>query len=316
MASSKIPGVQGSDRDTTNVMDGTLSKQESPKPGILNKLQSFASGVGGLLVEAGGVIVEAGEAVYDTGDAWVGTIGRAPSAAYSALIGTQISFELADAVNLRDASTSLTGLSQAERHVHAWLRQYKDDMVNREAQYKIDRRAIAGAISWEALQNVQRDSVRAVGPGKVHILTGKYGGTDHTVAKEVEDLGYVKQESFHARESLLKTAQGAIEYISAIMGALADKAANYQYQIRCNPPILTTAYQAWDIPEWGAHLNSKFGQPLEPAAMGAWVRDHMDYLTDAVGVPALPCASNEAELRRQGWKVNARIERNTNTAFA
>jgi len=293
MAPSKPPGVQGSDRNATSVMDGTLCKQESPKPGIIGSI--FAGIKGG--VTAGFHDVEA--YIFSNKALAIG-----------------VSFELSDAVDLPDVPTTCSGLTRAEKAVLAWLRKYKVPMMAAEMKFKIDRRAIAGAIAWEALENVQPSSIRAVGPGKVHIQTAIIGGSDETVAKEVEELGYLKQESDDDRKKLLQTAQGAIEYIGAIMGAIADKAANYDYQIRCNPPILTTVYQAWDIPEWENRLRQKNGQPLEPAAMGAWVRDYMDYLTDAVNKPALSCASGEAELRRQGWKVNFRTGRNTNVGFA
>lgn len=294
MASSKTPGVQGADGNASNVMDGTLCKQESPKPGILGSI--FAGIKGGIRT-----------GFHDT-EAYI-FLNKA--------LAIGVSFELSDAVDLPDVSTSCSDLTRAEKAVLAWLRKYKDQIISAEAKFKIDRRSIAGAIAWEALENVLPGSIRAVGPGKVHILTSIWWwGTDETIAKEVEDLGYLKQESDDERKKLLQTAQGAIEYVGAIMEAIADKAANYDFQIRCNPPILTTVYQAWDIPEWENKLREKNGQPLEPAAMGAWVRDNIDYLTDAVGKPALSCASGEAELRRQGWKVNFRTGRNTNTAFA
>src|SRR5215813_10567928 len=45
----------------------------------------------------------------------------------------------------------ISGLDAAEMQVFAWLRANKDEIVNAERTFRVDRRAIAGAIAWEML---------------------------------------------------------------------------------------------------------------------------------------------------------------------
>ena len=94
-----------------------------------------------------------------------------------------------------------------------WVREIarKDEDAEIEAgesQFMVDRRAIAGAIAWEALMNVRR-SMRAYGPGKVHAWTW----SGKTVAEEVEDKGDLPKKTNSEREELLATSAGSITSI-------------------------------------------------------------------------------------------------------
>ena len=198
-----------------------------------------------------------------------------------------ISFELEDAARLKQVSTKLMGLSAGEQCVLAWLREFRNQIVEQEKLRKIDRRAIAGAVAWEALKNVRRISVRALGPSKIHAFRHPILGGDDTIAKQVEDRGYMPSVSIGRRLELLKTPVGSIAYDGAIMAALADIAEKHNYYIRCNAPILTMVFQAWDLDQWEDKLSTKRADsPLKlDGTMGTWVKDHMEYLTEAVGEP-------------------------------
>jgi hypothetical protein len=198
-----------------------------------------------------------------------------------------VSFELKDAARLQRASTKLKGLTPGEECVLAWLREFKKQIVEQERLRKIDRRAIAGAIAWEALKNIHRASARAVGPSKIHVFRHPILGGEDTIAKQVEDRGYMTGASLSRRMELLKTPDGSIAYDGAIMAALADIAEKYHYYIRCNAPVLTMAFQAWDLDQWDSKLAAKKADsPLKvEGGMGGWVKDHMQYLTEAVGEP-------------------------------
>src|SRR5262245_30224976 len=118
--------------------------------------------------------------------------------------GKGASFELSDAPRLC-IPVPLGGVSEDEARVAAWIWQYRQDIIDAEARFRVDRRAIAGAIAWEALENVLGRSLRAEGPGKIHVfahvLQGLFSsgdGTD-TLPKLVEDDGYLPQGSIGQR---------------------------------------------------------------------------------------------------------------------
>src|SRR5262249_33430133 len=53
--------------------------------------------------------------------------------------------------------------------VLSWLQMHRGEIAAAEATFRVDRRAIAAAIAWEALENRNMPfSARAEGPGKVH----------------------------------------------------------------------------------------------------------------------------------------------------
>jgi hypothetical protein len=203
----------------------------------------------------------------------------------------KVSVELADAP---EASTS-TG------RVFLWLIKYISGIVNTEQEYHIDRRAIAGAISWEALLN-PKDSLSAElrtatgtarfsGPGKVHykesfLPTTALSPPGVTAAIEIEQRGKLPVKTEEQRRQVLATTPGALSYIGTIMRECSDIAAQGGYYLDCDPPSLTTFYNSWDIHE----VERLFSQRRVPAAltpneMGTWVTKNMAFIEMAVGKP-------------------------------
>lgn len=181
------------------------------------------------------------------------------------------------------------------QRVSRWIRSHESEIAAAESAYQVDRRAIAGAIAWEALMNVKW-SARAYGPGKVHAWTW----SGKTVAEEVEAKGDLPKKTRSEREEILATPGGSITYIAAIMNAGAEIAEKHGYNIRRNPPILCFFFNAMDLPKWEAHLAAKKpGDPLEPGPkMGGWVAENMKYLEDTVGKSALMPPAAAAPVQR------------------
>jgi len=197
-----------------------------------------------------------------------------------------------------DVSWELAGAPKAAtpaQRVKLWLRDHAAEIEAAESAFMVDRRAIAGAIAWEALMNVRR-SMRAYGPGKVHAWTW----SGKTVAEEVEDKGDLPKKTTSEREALLATPAGSITYIAAIMNAGAETAAKHGFSIRRNPAILCFFFNAMDLPKWEAHLAAKKpGTSLEPGPMmGGWVAENMKYIEDITGKTALPAPPSAAPVQR------------------
>jgi hypothetical protein len=195
-------------------------------------------------------------------------------------------------------------LDPAQMQVLAALRSRRANILAAEQTFGIDRRAIAGAIAWEMLENppdmkrklgAKVDPLgipRSVGWGKVHlfnldktralkawVLGGPLGvplgvvalHDFDTIAQETEDAGYLPKQSLQDRRSLLCTPEGAITYIGGIMAAIADIPASmgFDEDIRGNPMILTNVYQGETLKSWRAKLTKKMatlgkGAPFEP----------------------------------------------------
>ena len=213
-----------------------------------------------------------------------------------------------------EPSSPLRDLTPAQRQVLAWLRAYRAEIEQAEREFRIDRRAIAGAIAWEMLKNVWQHSLRSVGPGKIHLwnysVTGALRGLrqaglsspldtivaamgDDTLAKQTEDAGYLPAQTFQSRAALVATPEGAIRYIGAIMAAVADIAAREGFEdIRANPVVLTNVYQGKTLATWSAHLRDKSaGSRLAGGnPMDIWVAANLRFLEDGVGQPRIPPA--------------------------
>lgn len=161
----------------------------------------------------------------------------------------RLSYELADAP---PAGTP-------EQRVKLWMRLKKHERKILEAatRFNIDPRAIAAAIAWEALENIKpfTNSYLAgyqwcgdprwekrplLGPGKVHWINEQNPFAE-SAASEVEALGYLPAQDFCARWELLLTADGAIDYIAAIMNGFATPWDPY-FNIRCDPILLCKYY--------------------------------------------------------------------------
>jgi hypothetical protein len=220
---------------------------------------------------------------------------REPITSVSSIVQQKISFELGDAPIPTKEETKTLGLSEDEARVHLWLKKYQEEIAAAEASFGVDRRAIAGAIAWEALENVKIWSLRSCGPGKVHSWTWSTGllGEGETVAGQVEREGYLPRVREKERCMILKTATGSIKYIGAIMSAFAEateKPNSHGWpgeNIRVRPEILTNAYQSEDLNSWRIRLETKIaGDNLKPGnEMAIWVRDHLGFLETAVGKP-------------------------------
>lgn len=208
-------------------------------------------------------------------------------------IQRRISYELQDAPE--PTMSDPENLSEDEARVKLWLEKYAAEIVAAEETFRIDRRAIAGAIAWEALENWSPMGIKSVGPGKVHTKTSinPFESSDETVAKQTEDVGILPQKSLEDREKALKAPSGAITYIAGIMTAFAEEAARPHSSgwegedIRCRPEILTNAYQGDDLKTWKDRLDKKKpGEALRPGnSMAVWVQNNLQYLEAAVGQP-------------------------------
>jgi hypothetical protein len=199
--------------------------------------------------------------------------------------------------------------------VFVWLQGHLDEIVGAEQRYRVDRRAIAGAIAWEALMNPPaglRKYLTGFGrapmvPAKPHVrekLLSPFEG--RPVVKQVEEAGYLPRRSRVARKRFLETG-GAITTVAAIMAAFADATGGTAYyrnagaygrdlaDPRCDPVLLTHLYngvregEGRELATWRAYLDKK--SPDTPLRlenpMARWVYANMQYIEAAVGAPQL-----------------------------
>ncbi len=216
-----------------------------------------------------------------------------------------VSYELSDAPRMC-VQTSLDEISLAQMRVLAWLTQHRAEIIAAERRFRVDRRAIAGAIAWEALMNVHGRITQAfgrgVGPGKAHVwdfsIATNPSLTVDTLVKQVEDADWLPEDerlpkrSYDARKSSLETPGGAITYMAAAMNAAAHLASNAGFSsIRRRPEVLAFVWQKKDLSSWQQHLAGKtkgtdFGTGPDPNRdMDLWVQKNLRYLEDAVGTP-------------------------------
>ena len=230
--------------------------------------------------------------------------------------GEYISYELRDAPPMC-VPTTLRSMNLEQMRVLAWLQKYRGDIVTAASKYKVDRRAIAGVIAWEALENVhgafggglRKAAGMIVGPGKPHLLRLDVCGRgdsaaicltdDNTWPKAAEDAGIIDKQDAGIpffggdRAKVMATPEGAIQYIGASMDLIAqiyEKAGSpgiCNPPIRHNPVILTNIYQGKDPSEWEARVKKiKPGEELQGGnEMDVWVGSHLQYLQDGVGTP-------------------------------
>lgn len=199
---------------------------------------------------------------------------------------TSLSYELEDAPH---AAT-------AEKRVVRWLRMHAKEIVAEEVHSHVDRRAIAGAIAYEALKNKRgRWTPSSFGPGKVHV-TNLFTGLlkcswatamKKTIASEVEDEGLLPKQNLISRILLLRTPEGSIRYIGAIMNAQAKELAQHGYSVRCNPPLLGLFYNRDTLQDIRTRFKTTHPSALstKDGLMGQWIGDNLGLLSRAVGVP-------------------------------
>ena len=219
-----------------------------------------------------------------------------------------LSYELADAPE-ECVPTTLRSASPAEMRTIVWLRQHKGQIIAAEARFSVDRRAIAGAIAWEALKNNSKATNfghslgfgRSVGPGKVHIRSGfLLGGVESTWSFQVEKRGLLKAQTEDDRKALLATPDGAIQYIAAAMDLVAmiyETAGSpgvCSPEMRINPFILTNEYQGSDPDKWSARVKTIAAGDVLKAGnqMAIWlaVPRNMTLVEDSVGGPPVKLA--------------------------
>lgn len=208
----------------------------------------------------------------------------------------------------------------AEQRVSSWLGDQAERIKTTAARFRIDPRAVAGAIAWEALFNVTdgKPPLHPVyGPGKVHFYPNLPQGQTTFDAEAVEgthrygDYAYLPVREFWLeRPRLLRTSEGAITYIAAIMNAYAVEAETAGYsQIRRQPEILGTFFNGVRPDELdGDYLSlgnaaDYFMErrhdpaPLAPnAAMGRWIADKLAYLGAAIGLDVWRNPSNRHDV--------------------
>jgi hypothetical protein len=199
---------------------------------------------------------------------------------------------------LADAPPATTGKQRA----WLWLQKYKDIFEMAEKRHGVDRRAIAGAIAWEGLENVQtkhKPVRRWTGPGKVHTREGIVE-EGNPASKVVGDEGYLPNRSESERETENEDPVGAITYVAAIMQAHAESADAGKYDLRGDPGMLCTFYNSWDIAAVREYIpkTKKSPDPLTPNVMGGWVTAEIAWIEGAVGAPSGEIA---ARAKKRGW---------------
>lgn len=215
-----------------------------------------------------------------------------------------LSFELAHARELAPLPAEPDGLSVAERYVFRWLARHRVLIENAESRWDVDRRAVAAAIVWEALENpnyftpLVRGVGRVSGPGKVHYRSKIIFGEGNPVAKQVELDGYLPRRTRAERRKLLRGCESAIDYIGAIMSAYADIGSSHGFDLRYRDDlILTQPYNGVrliggldELDSWRAALarhrrRGTLLKPLNPMYKWANRPDNRAFLEAAVGYP-------------------------------
>ena len=177
-----------------------------------------------------------------------------------------------------------------KQRVDLWLHSRRPLFAAAEQRFHVDRRAIAGVIAYEALEDFHPGTffglTRSDGPGKVHYKDG-YLSEGFPAAKQVETLGLLPSRSMIQRRRTLSTDKGAIRYIAAILSALVADASHAGYSAACSPAILATFYTGWS-PVTANRLFAirRFPAHLHLNTAGTWVNDHRLELERDVGVPA------------------------------
>ena len=194
-------------------------------------------------------------------------------------IRPQISYELSDTPGQ---------LAPRERAAW-WMKKNKGSIIAAEKRWRVDRRAIADVVMYEAIQNPEPLASlilsRFAGPGKLHYKAQRFGEGE-PVTKEVEDLGYLPRRSVGARKVYLETDSGSIEYIGAIFRAFSDLGGHHGYSLSCNVPMLGTFYSSWTLSEARSFLTRSHPRTLRPNRAGTWMEQQILFVQRIVGTPS------------------------------
>ena len=140
--------------------------------------------------------------------------------------------------------------------VAVWLDLHKNEIAAAAKRWRVDKRAIAGAIAWEALQNPNKyASIRGPGPGKPHAFS--YIGNVPQWTEVVELTQRMPRQTFLDRRRITKDPNTAIQYIAAALDVIAHMAEYRGWSLRDQPGVLTFAYHARDIESWSRTLTVK-----------------------------------------------------------
>ncbi|OLD68161.1 MAG: hypothetical protein AUI45_11330 [Acidobacteria bacterium 13_1_40CM_2_56_11] len=230
--------------------------------------------------------------------AWRGILLGSPPPTPEA---TDLSIELQDAP---DAPTP-------ELRVLSWLEKYQPNIAKAERTWGVDRRAIAGAIAWEALWNPHKSYYgplgRFRGAGKVHDTDLEHRvyddnimepPTDWSLAKELEMSGVINPiRTEDQRKQYLSTVDGSLEYIGAAMHEFIRIARQSGYDLNCDLPILAFFFNARTLKKARKSFETKRApEKLHwvDNQMAPWVKNNMPFLEKAVGKPETPLCSGDA----------------------
>lgn len=263
------------------------------------------------------------ENVKDGGSALASTPSRGPTGTVWNLPGAKETLAPEFGACYPPVVTTLC-LTSEEMQLLSALRSQRGNIIAQEQKFRVDRRAIAGAIAWEMMidpmvQYRKYDPLpfRGMGWGQVHrynirkkeaplrilgsIISGNpapaVGIFDFdTMAKQVEAEGYLPPVSDEERLKICSSPEGSILYVAGIMAAIAEapEKMGFEEDIRSNPAILANVYHGMTLKDWRAHLTKKMAAEGKGAVfeagtdMGIWVRHNLAFLEEAVGAPDLP----------------------------
>jgi hypothetical protein len=170
-------------------------------------------------------------------------------------------------------------------------KEVRSDHRRRRTSERDHPNAIAGAIAWEALENVLPSSLRAVGPGKVHIYDKFTTGLLDQIVSRGHLPGFGKTPTTIDRKlykELLVTPLGAIATIAAERGAFREIAAKRGFDISQRPAVLGWAFNTKDLDTWDAFLQDKVrgGEKTfdtSKEAMSRWISGHLGFLQESLG---------------------------------
>jgi hypothetical protein len=187
-----------------------------------------------------------------------------------------LSDELAEAEHLSMPSVDPDGtrFSPDQDAVLSWIELNRDTILREARARNVPPEAIAAAVAWEAIENDHGILGTNWGPGKVH--------ADEDLVHQLEARGYLPHMTDEQRAAYLKTDAGAIKYIAAIMGGFSDVTERDGRfpSIRNNIPMLTQAYQGYDLETWAQTVREKrTGTDWDPGNdMPLWLQDHPEFV--------------------------------------